>query len=104
MCIHESLCTKILLVQGFRVSKLSLSSFNTTRGQAYDRFCSLLMVYRVPDFYYIFYTNIKERKKIFGFCTKELVVQGFRVLHLSLYTTLLLLEVVHKCVMLVPGD
>ena len=86
MCIHESLCTKKLLVQGFRVSKLSLSSFNTTRGQAYDRFCSLLMVYRVPDFYYIFYTNIKERKKNIWFLYQNIGCPGLQgITFISIY-------------------
>ena len=46
----------------------------------------------------------KNAKSNFGFCTKKLVVQGFRVLHLSLYTTLLLWEDSHRCVMLSAGD
>ena len=47
---------------------------------------------------------LKNAKTKFGFCTKKLVVQGFKVLHLSFYTTLLLWEVFHKCVMLSAGD
>ena len=78
MCIHESLCTKKLVVQGFRVSKLSLSSFNTTGGQAYVCFCLLVMVYRVPDFYYIFYTNIKERKNKVWFLYQKIGCPGLQ--------------------------
>ena len=32
-------------------------------------------------FFYIFYTDIQKCKIKFGFCTRKLVVQGFRVLH-----------------------
>ena len=46
----------------------------------------------------------KNAKSNFSFCTKRLVVQGFRVLHLSLYTTLSLWEDSHRCVMLGAGD
>ena len=70
---------------GLQGIKVIFLYFYTTGGQAYVWFCSLLVVYRVPVFFFTFsIQRFKSANPNFGFCTKKLVVEGFRVLKESL--------------------